>query len=80
MAKSKTDAQIIARLKREAPEVVLEREVDFDAMVTRILSVTPKDTDLSSGKPRKTSGRKRERTGRTPEKRDRDSKGYDPNK
>jgi hypothetical protein len=30
MAKSKTDAQMIARLKREAPEVLeVEVEVDF---------------------------------------------------
>ena len=38
MAKSKTDAQMIARLKREAPEA-LEREVDFDALVTRVVTV-----------------------------------------
>jgi ribosomal protein L4 len=37
MAKSKTDAQMIARLKREAPEV-LEREVDFDALVVRVIT------------------------------------------
>jgi hypothetical protein len=38
MAKSKTDAHMIARLKREAPEV-LEAEVDFDALFTRIITV-----------------------------------------
>ncbi len=36
MVKSKTDAQMLARLKREAPEV-LEREVDFDALVITVL-------------------------------------------
>jgi hypothetical protein len=35
MAKSKTDVQMIARLRREAPEV-LEREVDFDALVVKV--------------------------------------------
>jgi hypothetical protein len=39
-AKSKTDAQMIARLEREAPEV-LEREVDFDALVERVLIISP---------------------------------------
>lgn len=37
MAKSKTDAQMIARLKRETPEV-LEVEVECDALVMRVIS------------------------------------------
>jgi hypothetical protein len=36
MAKSKTDSQVIARLKREAPET-LDRDVDFDALISRII-------------------------------------------
>ncbi len=31
---------MIARLEREAPEV-LEREVDFDALVERVLIISP---------------------------------------
>jgi hypothetical protein len=44
MAKSKTDAQIMARLNRDAPEV-LEAEVDFDALVKRIIRVTSGNID-----------------------------------
>jgi hypothetical protein len=51
MAKSKTDAQMIARLKREAPEV-LEREVDFDALVMRILTIDSDRIDPPRRRPR----------------------------
>ena len=52
MAKSKTDVQIIARLKREAPEV-LERGLDFDALVARILEAVTVEGKGPRKKPHK---------------------------
>jgi hypothetical protein len=52
MAKSKTDAQMIACLKREASEV-LEGEVDFDALVERVVAINPSGVSLGRYKRRR---------------------------
>jgi hypothetical protein len=57
---------MIARLKREAREV-LEREVDFDALVVRVIGVGP-SKPISSDKPKrvraKTAPRRASKTDR----------------
>ena len=40
MGKKKTDAQVVAHLKRHAPHI-LEGEIDFDALVTKVISADP---------------------------------------
>jgi hypothetical protein len=40
MAKPKTAKQTLAQLTKESPEV-LEREVNFDALVMRIITIDP---------------------------------------
>lgn len=47
MAKKKTDAQVVAHLKRHAPHL-LEAEIDFDALVTQVISVDPDSIGLTS--------------------------------
>ena len=47
MGKKKTDAQVVAHLKRHAPHI-LEGEIDFDALVTKIISADPDSVGLTS--------------------------------
>ena len=47
MAKKKTDAQVVAHLKRHAPHI-LEGEVDFDALVTKVISADPDNLGFTS--------------------------------
>jgi hypothetical protein len=53
MAKKKTDAQVVAHLKRHAPHI-LEAEIDFDALVSKVLSADLSSTQTTSAKERKT--------------------------
>ena len=52
MAKKKTYTQVVAHLKRHAPHI-LEGEVDFDALVTKVISADPGRIGLSHPKRRK---------------------------
>jgi hypothetical protein len=47
MAKKKTDAQVVAHLKRHAPHI-LEAEIDFDALVTKVISADPDSLGFTS--------------------------------
>ena len=57
MAKKKTDAQVVAHLKRHAPHI-LESEIDFDALVTKVISADPDRLGF-------TSKRRKERRNKT---------------
>lgn len=52
MGKKKTDAQVVANLKRHAPHI-LEAEVDFDALVTKVISADPGRIGLTSKRRKK---------------------------
>jgi len=55
MAQRKTDKQTLAQLIKESPEV-LEREVDFDALVVKVI-IADSDCAGSTSKLRKQSRR-----------------------